>query len=121
VLFKKSFDHCALFRSLSLDFGCAKNLPITNLLLQAGSTPNTVDSDGNTPLFDALYWRKVQIARALIKRGARVNVANDRSQTPLDIALSKGLRGIATSMRQAGAQTSEELGSAGALRIKVIK
>ncbi len=98
-----------------------KNLPITNLLLQAGSTPNTVDTFGNTPLFDALYWRKVQIARALIKRGANINVANDSSRTPLDIALSKGLRGIANSMRQAGALTSGELGSAGAVRVKILK
>ncbi|MEE9304081.1 MAG: ankyrin repeat domain-containing protein [Thiotrichaceae bacterium] len=98
-----------------------KNLPITNLFLQAGSTPNTVDTFGNTPLFDALYWRKVQIARALIKRGAHVNVANDSSRTPLDIALSKGLRGIANTMLQAGAKTGAELGSAGALRVKLLK
>ncbi len=98
-----------------------KNLPITQIMLQAGANPNTVDIEGDTPLFDALYWRRVQIAQALIKRGAKINVANDRRQTPLDIALSKGLRGIATQMRQAGAQTSEELGSAGALRVKVLK
>ena len=98
-----------------------KNLPITQVLLKAGAIPNTVNESGNTPLFDALIWRKVQIARALIAHGAKLNVANDRSQTPLDIALSKGLRGIATSMRQAGALTSEELGSAGSLRIKLIK
>lgn len=97
-----------------------KNLPITRVLLQAGATANTVDINGDTPLFDALYWRKVQISMALIKKGARVNVANNRSQTPLDIALSRGLVGIATSMRNAGAKTSEELGSAGALRVKMV-
>ncbi len=98
-----------------------KNLPIANLLLMAGATPNTVDTFGNTPLFDALYWRKIQIANALLKHGANINVANDHRKTPLDIALSKGLIGIARTMASAGAKTSEELGSAGAVRVKVVK
>lgn len=98
-----------------------KNLPITNRLLQAGATPNTVDRNGNTPLFDALYGRKVQIANALIMHGANLNVANDYRQAPLDIALSKGLRGVARRMVNKGAQTAAELGSAGSLRVKMVK
>lgn len=64
--------------------------------------------------------RKTRIAQLLIQKGANLNVANNYEKTPLDLALSKGLRGVATIMRNKGAQTGVELGAASSLRVELI-
>ncbi len=53
--------------------------------LVVGLDPNTLDSNGETPLFAAVY-RDVRVVDALIKAGASVGIKNKDGLTALDFA-----------------------------------
>ena len=73
---------------------------MVNLLLSLGARFNEPDINGDTPLHYAVRWgprdvvlyiddypdRKLQIARLLLLKGARVGAKNSRGDTPLDLA-----------------------------------
>ena len=45
---------------------------------------------GRTPLHYSMLFEHNEIAQMLVKRGAPKTLADDRGQTPLDIAISRG-------------------------------
>ncbi len=69
---------------------------IVNLLLDKGCDPNIVSKSesvgcgGETALFEAAFWGRLEIAEVLIRRGANVNARAERGITPLhDVAYTK--------------------------------
>ena len=77
-----------------LHFAAQESLPeIARILLGRGADPNVQDNDGATPL-----WRAVQSARdraelcnVLRQSGAKDDIANNRGETPRDLAERLGL------------------------------
>lgn len=59
---------------------------IIPLLLRWGADINHRDSDGNTPLIQAVSDQQRVLAKFLIANGADVNSVNNRGERPLDIA-----------------------------------
>ncbi|KAL8785693.1 MAG: hypothetical protein Q9195_008539 [Heterodermia aff. obscurata] len=49
---------------------------VIDLLIDAGVDVNVTDIDGETPLINAIFWGRIEMARRLIERGADVNAAN---------------------------------------------
>jgi ankyrin repeat protein len=79
------------------------------LLLAAKPNLNAKEGiDGNTPLMNALRWKRSDRARMLIEAGADLNVQTRVHARPLDFALDKGLCDLAREMIAAGAQKGEE-------------
>lgn len=98
-----------------------QNIPLVKLLIRSGVRQKTVDKEtGNTPLHIVVAQEDTTILQLLLAAKAEVNVANNREKTPLDIALSKGLRKIAAKMRGMGVLTSVELGAASSLRVQLV-
>ena len=54
------------------------------LLLSKGAKPDIKNNEGSTALHMAAFFGHMQIVKALVARGADVNVINDKSETPLD-------------------------------------
>jgi len=65
---------------------------IIDLLLKAGIDVNAVDEEGNTPLHEAAYGDggNLTAIRALLKHGAKGDLAADDGMTPLMLASSNG-------------------------------
>ncbi|HIZ35045.1 MAG TPA: ankyrin repeat domain-containing protein [Candidatus Ruania gallistercoris] len=61
------------------------------------------DEAGNTALMLAAYRGHPETVRALIERGADVNLCNNRDQSPIAGALFKGEDEVVTVLRAAGA------------------
>lgn len=78
---------------------CDDDVCVTTLLLDAGADPNgiTID-DGYTPLHWACVFGHLKIVQLLIRNGAMpsMDVKNIHGHTPLDIALQKNRREVAT-------------------------
>ena len=65
---------------------------IVKLLLNAGASPNVADEEGTTPL---MMVEDVEIAQALLARGAQRGARNKAGRTALDIARQEGRGEIA--------------------------
>jgi hypothetical protein len=80
---------------------------IVQLLLDHGANPNTSGGDDNsTPLYWAVSYGDISIVEQLIDhRLARriINQANQRGDTPFEMARRKGLRGIGKLLKEHGA------------------
>ena len=57
------------------------------LLLEAGLDPNVADTDGETPLHLTVQSAALETVDALLKAGAKVDLRNFDSLTPMDFAL----------------------------------
>ena len=57
-----------------------------NVLLAAGADANVKAPDGSTPLHQAVQARQVEIIRALVKAGAKLDATNKDNLTPLLLA-----------------------------------
>lgn len=55
-------------------------------LLDAGTSVETEDEMGNTPLHNAVGIRNTEITKLLLEAGADPNAKNDKEQTPLHVA-----------------------------------
>ena len=53
-------------------------------LLSLSARPDIKNNGGSTALHMAAFFGHLQIVKALVARGADVNVVNDKSETPLD-------------------------------------
>lgn len=60
------------------------NTKLLKLLLESGANPNGRNDGG--PLIAAAKWGKLQTVRALVEKGARVDIANSKSETPIGVA-----------------------------------
>jgi hypothetical protein len=56
------------------------------VLLAAGANPNAKSSDGATLLHQAVQARRVEIIRALVGAGAKLDATNKDNLTPLQLA-----------------------------------
>eukprot|EP00912_Choanoflagellata_sp_UC4_P001977 UC4_evm4s1268 len=63
-----------------------------NALLDAGSDPDERFKNGDTFLHKAVLFDEPTIVQLLLGKGAKIDLANANSETPLDLALVKGNR-----------------------------
>ena len=66
------------------------DLRVVRLLLDHGADLNLETLDGETPLYRALEYGRVEVARLLIERGASVDVQGEQGRSLLDVASVKG-------------------------------
>jgi cytohesin len=76
-------------------FSALSDTNILKALLDAGTDPNQVGADGEPPLmklysFSESSERNVAFAKLLVAHGAKVNVPDNRGNTPLDVAVFRG-------------------------------
>ena len=67
-----------------------KKLEIIQLLCQSGAVVDSIDSDGNTPLFLACQTGSVDVAQLLVQRGANIQHQNWVNENLLYVASSNG-------------------------------
>ncbi len=63
---------------------------IIDLLLARGANVNAQDSQGNSILMAAVYWRSVKLVKTLLKKGAHIQVKNRNGETVLHVAAEMG-------------------------------
>lgn len=86
---------CSLDGVPALHKAIAMNYPkAVKLLLDAGCDLEIMNKsknggEGETPIFSALFWNRIEIAETLIKAGANVNAKNGRAATPLHEAIRR--------------------------------
>jgi ankyrin repeat protein len=71
--------------------------------LEHGLPVDVVDREGNSLLMLAAYHGHPATVRALVGRGADVDLRNDRDQAPIAGAMFKGEREVVAVLREAGA------------------
>jgi ankyrin repeat protein len=76
-------------------------------LLQNGATPDTRDRNGNTALMTAVQVGYGEGAQLLLGQGASVNLANNRGETPLIMAVHNRDVGIARTLLEVGADPNQ--------------
>ena len=64
-----------------------RDLTIIQLLFDHGADPNIPGFNGDTPLFDAVQNRRIDIIRYLISKVCNINAKNKREQTALHVAI----------------------------------
>ena len=93
------FDKTALWLACSY-----RQQDSVNILLEAGSNPNTADGNSNTCLHAAVLGScNKKIIRKITDHGANVNVTNKRNETALMIACVKKNEGAIKVLLNAGA------------------
>jgi len=65
---------------------CCAGVEMAVLLLDAGAAIDARDYDGETPLFNQVYWEEMATTRLLLDRGASVDVVDEHGCTPLIMA-----------------------------------
>ena len=63
---------------------------MVSLLLERGSDPNVMDRGGNTPLYDAVYYKHFDVAEKLSKHGAKLLLDENRVATIFCFAVVEG-------------------------------
>src|SRR5690606_5872209 len=71
--------------------------------LDHGLPVNVQDADGNTMLMLAAYHGHAGTVRALVERGADIDLRNGRDQSPIAGAVFKGEDEVVALLRDAGA------------------
>lgn len=89
------------------------------LLLATKPNLNALDDEGKTPLMRAIWWKRADRARTLMRAGADINAAAENGPTALQIALEVGLYDIARELVAAGAKDKVSRGRRSALSAAV--
>ena len=72
--------------------------------------PNLVDHDGNTALHQCVMRGQTEIVDILLKHGASVVVANDKGETPIELAMQYGYSQLTKKLQSARKQQMGEGG-----------
>jgi ankyrin repeat protein len=85
------------------------NMRPAKILIHKGSNLNSIseNDDSKTPLIFAINNDRIQMAKLLIRRGADVNLADQKGMAPLMYALNKGNRDLIKFMIAHGAILDE--------------
>lgn len=76
-------------------------LAVSRSLLQAGAEVNARDSDGETPLFEAIRLsRSAKLVQLLVESGADLTTTSNKGLTPVDFAAFLGKPDLASYLRQ---------------------
>ena len=73
------------------------NIDIVNQLLQAGTSIESRNEIGETPLMLAVSFGKADMVQRLLEAGADTNARNEEGNTALDIA-NRGYSGVITEL-----------------------
>lgn len=82
------------------------NLPLLDLVVEAGTDINLPDRSERTPLYHAAHMGQLDAANWLIERGANVNTPASNGQTPLHAAVVRNWPDIVDLLLDAGAETA---------------
>jgi ankyrin repeat protein len=78
---------------------------VVRALLSGGDVDvNVTDAQGNTPLIEASRFGHDSVARALVERGAKLDVKNKDGQTALMLAVKNGHDDVVRVLKEAGAK-----------------
>lgn len=72
--------------------------------LDKGVYVNMRDSDGRTPLIEAVWYNHADTVKLLLDNGADPNARKNDGVNPLGVAVGKGYKDIAEMLRKAGAK-----------------
>lgn len=95
-------EAAALARAL-MDAARAGDLETLRPAIEAGIPLNMQDADGNTMLMLAAYHGHAPLVEFLAAQGAKVDLLNDRGQSPLAGAVFKGFDDVVSVLVAAGA------------------
>lgn len=87
----------------------AQDWPQVQRLVKQRGDVHATQPDGATALHWAVYWDQTDAVDALLRAGAKVNVANEFGATPLWIACSEGRAGMIERLLRAGANPNAAL------------
>lgn len=87
----------------------AQDWPQVQRLVKQRGDVHATQPDGATALHWAVYWDQADAVDALLRAGAKVNVANEFGATPLWIACSEGRAGMIERLLRAGANPNAAL------------
>jgi uncharacterized protein len=79
---------------------------VIDFLIKQGAVIDHQDTDGNTPLHNAIQYDQRVVAKYLVNRGANLALANNAGQTPLSLAIALGRIDIEHMLRKLGAPES---------------
>jgi len=89
---------------MPIHYAAIRNFPdIIKLLVEAGASIEVKDSNGFTPLENAIYYNSINAVQILLEAGANPNTVNKYGQTPLYLSLNN--IDIAKLLLDAGANT----------------
>lgn len=66
------------------------NIPVVKLLIARGADINKQTENGATALHLAVFWASVPVVRLLVESGARLDIKNNKSRRPHDLAAHYG-------------------------------
>lgn len=95
-------------------------LDVVSLLLDRGADPNVVDRSGNTPLYDAVYYKHFDVAKKLSKHGAKLLLDENRLATIFCFAVMEGKIDLVEALCRFGADiNSKDYDDRTALMVRV--
>jgi ankyrin repeat protein len=101
-----------------------RKFEIAKMLVKAGVSVNSRDSNGNTPFHAAMESAIADhtvskyfitnsnyslLFRFLLENGADINAVNKKGETPLDLAIAAKIDSLSNYMKSKGAKTGNEM------------
>jgi ankyrin repeat protein len=105
---KQMIERTEKAKDANLFLNAIKNGDIERIkkLISQGANVNAKDNKGMTPLHEAAYYGRRQVAKVLIAEGANVNATDTAGQTPLHIAANFGAKFVPELLLANGAQVN---------------
>ena len=90
----RKIHHCTALNAATI----RGNLAIVSYLLKKGASHSIVDCVGATPLCEAVFHNRMDVAKSLIEHGADVNIPNAMCWTPLHVACQQSISSESVSL-----------------------